>query len=443
MIRRFCIFLLLFLSATYVRADTGFSVWVSHFIHGYHALAIPFMEYDYREYFQHIPDESSLQRQEVFFRDKDRELQQISRDGLDMEAQVQYDHIRYEIDFHLRRIILERDWVADGRKIPSGGLFTLADHEAWYALFIQKFTGLPLPAETVMQYGLEEVKRVQHEIRRIRLRAGFADSAAFYAYLSDSSFFMYRREEVQQAFALTDQLVRKQLKKFVGKLDLPVVYAMEWPDAHANTPPGMYLNHQDNPYGKDVFQYNFFGDRYNRRAIEWLYMHEAIPGHHLQFCYELLLAVDSLCFLTLYPGNFEGWACYVEYEGHALGLYTDWRSELGKWEWDLVRSARLVMETGIHQYGWSREKALAYWKANIPGQDDIAEREVTRITNWPGQSLTYKVGADLIYELKAQVKQKEGKKFNEVKFHRAYLNFGRRPLEVVRKNFERMYDWSR
>src|SRR5205085_9502863 len=109
------------------------------------------------------------------------------------------------------------------------------------------------------------------------------------------------------------------------------VYPVEWGDAGPNTPPGIYLNHEFNSYGKDVFQFNFYGNRYNIRAVEWLYMHEAIPGHHLQFSIRNRGQTDSIQELFLYPGNFEGWACYVEYEGKKLGLYTDEYSYLGKW----------------------------------------------------------------------------------------------------------------
>src|SRR5690606_19636308 len=150
-----------------------------------------------------------------------------------------------------------------------------------------------------------------------------------------------------------------------------------------------------------VFQFNFSTGRYNVRCMDWLYMHEAIPGHHLQHTYG---TSDNGYF---YFGNAEGWACYVEDLGESLGLYTDPYKLLGKEEWNLVRSARLVMEVGNHYHGWGYEKAMAYWKENIRGQDQIADREIKRITRWPGQALCYKVGAVTIQRIIAQ-KRKEG-----------------------------------
>jgi uncharacterized protein (DUF885 family) len=205
---------------------------------------------------------------------------------------------------------------------------------------------------------------------------------------------------------------------------------MEWTDATVNTPPGIYLNRSQTAYGKDVFQFNFATGRYNTRAMDWLYMHEAIPGHHLQASFRQENALQQL---FLYPGNFEGWGCYVEYLGKDFGLYTDFYSYLGKWEWDLVRSARLVLDVGIHYYGWSREEALSYWKATIPGQDDISEREVTRVTNWCAQALSYKVGADKIMNLRNTWLQQHPKA--PIKdFHLQYLQMGVVPLDLVSKH---------
>jgi len=130
--------------------------------------------------------------------------------------------------------------------------------------------------------------------------------------------------------------------------------------------------------------------------MEWLYLHEALPGHHLQ----------SVFFngeAPFYFGTSEGWACYVEKLGKQLGLYENVLMELGEHEWDLVRSARLVMEVGIHYFGWSHGDALKFWRENIKGQDEIANREITRITAWPGQSLCYKMGAITIKRIVADL----------------------------------------
>ncbi len=220
-------------------------------------------------------------------------------------------------------------------------------------------------------------------------------------------------------------------------MDVPLVRAEEWPDAGPNTPPGIYRGAVDSALTDFVFQFNFHTGRYNSRAMSWLYMHEAIPGHHLQAVQPINGSAGDLRDNMFYSGTSEGWACYVEYHGDELGLYADPYQRLGKWEWDLVRSVRLVLDAGIHYYGWSHDKGLAYWKSHIPGQDGIAEREVTRVTNWAAQALTYKVGADRIQRLRDRYAVEcanMGILPDIVRFHRAFLGMGQVPMEVVERN---------
>jgi uncharacterized protein (DUF885 family) len=409
---------------------------VDEFCKGYAALQIPELSYDYREYFNRLPSIDKLQEQEDFFNRMHIELHKNAYPELSDKDKIVWDHLFYEITLNQQRVKLEKNWVSSHLALPQGGLYALPDHKAWYTHFIQRFTSLELSPEQVMLYGEQEVKRVKKEISEIQRQAGFNNADSFYLFLQHDTFYYRNKEELIQAFHKKDSTIRKYLSKFVGKVNMPLVAAMEWPDADANTPPGMYLNKRDNPYGQDVFLFNFYGKKYNKRAIDWLYMHEAIPGHHLQSNIRSTLKTDKLQDWFIYPGNFEGWACYVEYHGRDLGMYQDIYSYLGKWEWDLVRSARLVIEAGIHYKGWTREQALAYWKKQIPLNDDIAEREVTRVTNWPGQALSYKTGANCITQLKEKIAAKQ---FDVKKFHRCFLSFGPRPLSVIAKHFETAY----
>ncbi|MDX5346499.1 MAG: DUF885 domain-containing protein, partial [Hymenobacteraceae bacterium] len=185
---------------------------------------------------------------------------------------------------------------------------------------------------------------------------------------------------------------------------------------------------------KCVFQFNFYGSQNNKRAMEWMFLNDGPPGHHYQASLrEQLRSRPAFASEFFYPGNVEGWGAYVENYGKELGLYQKPEQELGKWEWDLVRSARVVLDVGIHYKGWSKEQALAYWKQNVPGQEQIADREVTRCINWAGQVLSYKVGEKVIKELLAARKATEGNKFDIRKFHDDYLKQGSLPLEVMQQ----------
>lgn len=403
------------------------------FIDGYNQLQIPLQEYSYRSYFTEIPSPEKLNSEETFFIAEQKALKAFDSAKLSADELVEFNHLYYEITLNLQRLRLEKQWVVDGRKIPDNGLYGLNNHEAWYRYFVELYSSTGITPEQVYALGESEVARVKHEITSIQAQLGFDDSATFYSYLHSDTFYITDEQEIITGFARIDSTVRLHLTAFFGKADIPVIYPMQWPNPGPTTPPGIYLNKNDNPYGKDVFQYNFYGGRYNRRAMDWLYMHEAIPGHHLQFSFFNNTKNKSpLHDLFMYPGNFEGWACYIEYQGKDFGLYTDPYSYLGKWEWDLVRSARLAIDVGIHYYGWTHQQALDYWKKNIPGQDDIAEREVTRVTNWPAQALSYKTGADFIAKMRAQWQQKYPKRSLK-EFYRAYLEAGMIPMVVMQK----------
>ncbi|MFN8308943.1 MAG: DUF885 family protein [Chitinophagales bacterium] len=414
---------------------------VKKFADGYRQLQIPLFAYDFHEYFRKIPSADSLEKQHLFFLTFRQQLQGVDRNKLNLKDRILFDHLSYEIDFNLKRVVLESYWKENGSKLPQYSLYELPRHEEWYHLFIQRYTGLYLLPAQIADLGNKEVTRVNGELLKIQERSGLSPDA-FKTFLNDSAFLISDENELQYLFERTDSTVRSHLKKFVGTIAIPPVYPIEWPGATAATPPGMYINKSENSLGKSVFQYNFSNRNFNRRAVEWLYLHEAIPGHHLQFTYRSKKKPDELQQLFLYPGNFEGWGCYVEYYGSALGLYRDANSYYGKWEWDLVRSARLQLDEGIHNKGWTKAQAQEFWESTLPNQNNICAREINRVTNWAAQAITYKAGADFIAKLRSKMEARYGKTFDLVRFHRTYLSFGMRPLWVIEKNFEEAYEAS-
>jgi uncharacterized protein (DUF885 family) len=212
---------------------------------------------------------------------------------------------------------------------------------------------------------------------------------------------------------------------------------MEWRGGDRFNLPVYYSPAYDNPYGMPVFLFNFYNERHNTRSMEWLFLHEAIPGHHYQWWMrDKIQSQPAFKSHFSYSGNFEGWAAYVEYFGKELGAYRDIHSELGKWEWDLVRSTRILIDVGIHALGWTQAEAMACWKSHISGQDEIAEREFTRCTNWPGQALSYKVGAWRIQKMADKLKSIQGNAFSLPRFHQAYLHTGQTPLSVIESNID-------
>lgn len=377
---------------------------------------------DFRECLAAVPSDRVLARQEDFFQKQQRVLANAQEAGATAEERLLLDLARFETAHQLERIGLERRWIEAGRPMPTRGISTLPEHEAWYRLLVRRFTGYERTPQELVAFGEVEVARCHREIERALAQLG--KQAAEEAWITE-------KPEVLRRFAAIDSTVRSRLAGFVDALDVPPVLAMEWPNAGPHTPPGIYLPRGDNAYGSAVFQFNFHNGRFDARALDWIYLHEAIPGHHLQWSLRHAAAANDLRMHLRYPGNFEGWACYVEYHGAELGLYTDPLQELGKWEWDLVRSVRIVLDAGIHGLGWSREQALAYWEEHIPGKPEMADREVTRVTNWVAQALSYKVGADGIQRLRDRYQRELGPDFDAARFHRAFLDLGMVPLPVI------------
>jgi uncharacterized protein (DUF885 family) len=159
-----------------------------------------------------------------------------------------------------------------------------------------------------------------------------------------------------------------------------------------------------------------------------------MPGHH----YQKQVAAKSQKKFQIseyfdYPGYGEGWAAYTESLGLSLGVYRDLYSLLGKWEWDLVRSARVVLDVGINYLGWSRQQAIDFWQESIPNQDSIMIREIDRIIRWPAQVASYKVGEVRFRNLRKQAEQQTGSEFDARRFHSLLLDQGPLPLEVLSK----------
>ncbi|HWY10788.1 MAG TPA: DUF885 domain-containing protein [Bacteroidia bacterium] len=411
-----------------VSQETAFETLCKDFVKRHEHLSFSETVLDYKVNFSNIKNNEELAKQEIFFINFLQKLRSVSTKQLDLHELIRYSQLNYECNLNLERIALEKKWNDEGRKIPEGGLHSMENYKEWYSYLVKFFTSVNITPEKVFEYGQSEVDKLKKEIALTKTQLGFKTDEAYYAYLKSDTFFITDKNLILKKYAAIDSTVRKNYRSIFPEHEIPEIGCMEWPDAGPSTPPGIYLNRSNNPFGKDVFQFNFYGSKHNARSMEWLYMHEAIPGHHFQFTAKSTLKNEPLKNEFYYFGNAEGWACYIEDFGKEMGLYQNPYSYLGKLEWDLVRSSRLVMEVGIHYYGWSFDKTMQYWKENIKGQDEIATREIKRITNWAGQALCYKVGAKAIKEIVAQNSKDSGDIKN---VHRFILNHGDVPLQAL------------
>jgi uncharacterized protein (DUF885 family) len=405
------------------------------FAAAYRTLDIPWMDFDYQSYLRAIPAVPELEKREDFFRKYRRALAGITPERLPAAEKTTLAHLRYQIDLHLERCALEKKIRSQGQFAITGeGLYKIPEGRELYRLYIRYATGVNISPDEVFEYGMQEIAKIHREMAAIRRRAGFEkDSSGWVNHLNNPAFFLTDRDSVVAGYEKIKERVLAHIGAQYEQVPgaVPDIDFMTWPNAGPYTPPGIYLSPDDNAYGKAVYQFNFYGNRHNRRAMDWLFLHEAIPGHHFHRYVRENTPQDALNGLWFAGATVEGWATYVEYFGAEMGLYRDDMAWLGKWEWDLVRSARIVLSVGIHDRGWSKTDALAFWKANIANQDDIAEREITRCINWPAQVLTYKIGAKKIFELRETAARREGAAFDLKKFHTRFLSAGYLPLEVM------------
>ena len=169
-----------------------------------------------------------------------------------------------------------------------------------------------------------------------------------------------------------------------------------------------------------------------------LYLHEAVPGHHFQVA--LQRENKDLPFfrrLNWHSAFGEGWALYAEGLGHSLGIYSNRHDRLSMLTQELLRAARLVVDVGLHHYGWSREKSIAYLRNTAEQPAESAEREIERYMAWPGQALSYKVGQLKILEIRRKAESRLGKAFDIRAFHDELLKDGSMPLQILEAKMDK------
>jgi prolyl oligopeptidase len=171
--------------------------------------------------------------------------------------------------------------------------------------------------------------------------------------------------------------------------------------------------------------------------MEVLSVHEAVPGHHLQIA--LAQELEGLPMFRTTGGEtafIEGWGLYSERLGYQMGLYTDPYSRYGQLTYDMWRAVRLVVDTGIHYFGWSRERAIDYFKDNAGKSEADIVNEIDRYIGWPGQALAYKIGQLKILEIRQRAEQTLGEQFDIRAFHDHLLGAGAIPLDALERRMD-------
>jgi uncharacterized protein (DUF885 family) len=309
----------------------------------------------------------------------------------------------------------------------------MPDGKAFYQAQIREYTTLDLTAEQIHALGLKEVARITAEMEKTKAAAGFQGSMAdFLKFLrTDPQFYARTPDELLGVSAYAAKRVDGQLKHTIGLLPRYRFTIVPVPDAIAP----FYTAGRG---GLDACSMNTY-DLPSRPLyqIPALTLHECNPGHSLQAAIALE-GPDRPAFRrqTYFSGYGEGWGLYTEWLGTVMGIYRTPYEEFGRLSYEMWRACRLVIDTGIHHQGWSREQAIAYLAQHTALSQHEIETEVDRYISWPGQALAYKLGEMTLRRKRADAEQRLGANFDQRWFHDVVLGLGSVPLPVLEQQID-------
>jgi len=333
----------------------------------------------------------------------------------------------------LRRFVSE-DYMPACRDTVA--LSALPDGEAWYAYRARMSTTTNLTPAQIHDIGLGEVARIQSEMDKVIAQVGFkGNRKEFFDFVgSDKQFEFKTEEDLLVAYRALEAKVNQKIPELFSLLpkaafEIRPVEAFRAQSAAG----GQYNRPSEDGSRPGIFYVNTY-DLPSRKTwdAESLFLHEAIPGHHFQLA--LQQELTGLPKFRRFGGETafsEGWGLYAESLGKELGVYTDPYQYFGRLQAELWRAIRLVVDTGLHSKGWTREQVIAYMKDNSATNDTEAVSETERYIAIPGQALAYKIGELKIKELRAKAEKQQGADFDIRGFHAEVLKDGSVPLDVL------------
>ncbi len=327
--------------------------------------------------------------------------------------------------------------------VDGDGVWRFKDGAAYYAERLKNYTTTDLTADEIHQIGLDNVARIHGEMRTIMAQVGFEGSLQdFFKHLrtGDQYFHTSREEYLAEANAKLAEM-EKKLPEFFNTLP-KAPFVIKPVEAFREKSAGKAFYQRPAPDGSrpGTYYVNLYDLKgMSKTELEALAYHEALPGHHLQLAIQTELgdlpAFRKFGGVTAYS---EGWGLYTEELGKDMGFYTDPYSDFGRLGMELWRACRLVVDTGIHDKRWSREKAIKYLTDNTPNPDSDIRKAIERYIVYPGQATAYMIGKLKIMELRAKSQKELGDKFTMGDFHDVILRSGPVPLNIME---ERVDNW--
>jgi len=314
--------------------------------------------------------------------------------------------------------------------------------DKYYAFRVREETTTSLTAEQIHQIGLNEVARIRAEMVEVATKAGYPSREAFIQHLrADPQYYAKTPEELMEKVARVTKIIDGKMPSLFGRLPRLPYGIKEIPAETAEGTTTAYYN-QGSPEIGISGTYFVNTSKLNQRPfweIPALSVHEAVPGHHNQIALQQELPLSDFrkygAFFTAFT---EGWGLYSERLGIEMGLYDTPAKDMGRLSYEMWRACRLVVDTGIHAKGWSKQQAIDFMTDNSALSAANIEAEVNRYISWPGQALAYKLGELKIRELRTMATKELGPKFNLAAFHDAVLGQGSVPLDVLE---QQITDW--
>ncbi|MEE9167848.1 MAG: DUF885 domain-containing protein [Candidatus Neomarinimicrobiota bacterium] len=313
-------------------------------------------------------------------------------------------------------------------EIPNGS--------EYYDFLVRHHTTTDLSAKEIHEIGVEEVKRIRGEMKKIigevNFQGSFDDFIEFLR--TDPQFYFTSRDELLAGYRDICKRADPELTKLFGILPRTPYGVMAMPEYQAPAAPTAYY-HPPSANGSRAGYFwvnTYLLEVRPKYEMEALALHEAVPGHHLQIALAMELE-ETPEFRK--QGGFtafvEGWGLYAESLGEKIGFYEDPYSKFGQLTYEMWRACRLVVDTGMHAFGWSRQKAIDFMKKNSAKTEHDIEVEIDRYIAWPGQALAYKIGELKIKELRRVAKESLGTEFDIREFHDVVLRNGALPLDLL------------
>ncbi len=318
------------------------------------------------------------------------------------------------------------------------GMSALPDGAAWYALRVRHFTTTSLTSQQIHELGLAEVRRIRAAMDSVIASTGFTGTfAAFAQFLrTDPRFFYADSESLVRGYRDIAKRIDPALIRLFGRLPRLPYGVTTIPSYTARSQTTAYYQPGSPDAGRPGW---FYVNTYDLKSrpkweMEALTLHESVPGHHLQIALsQEMTGVPEFRRYGGYTAFVEGWGLYAEGLGPELGLYQDPYAKFGQLTYEMWRAVRLVIDTGIHAMGWSRERAIQFFKDNAPKAEQDITVEVDRYIVWPGQALAYKIGQLKLRELRDSAAAALGPRFDIRAFHDAVLGNGALPLDLLER----------